>query len=181
MPRDEKVAAKPQGLVIVNTGHGKGKTTAALGLLLRAWGRDMKVVMLQFVKASTAKWGEIKAAQKMGVEIIPMGGGFSWRSRDEARDKELAQQCWALCQEKILSDQYNIIILDEMTYAFKYGWLSVAEVIEVLRRRPPLQHVVITGRDAPQELIDFADLVTEMRKIKHPLDQGIRAQRGIEY
>lgn len=181
MPRDQKVKAKPKGLVIVNTGHGKGKTTAALGLLTRAWGRKMKVVMLQFIKASTAKWGEIKAAEQMGVEIIPMGGGFTWRSQDAARETEQAQACWALSKDKLLSGEYDIVILDELTYAFTYGWLAVDEVIETLRQRPPRQHVVITGRDAPQELIDFADLVTEMRKIKHPLDQGIRAQPGIEY
>ncbi len=181
MPRERKVEAKPKGLVIVNTGHGKGKTTAALGLLMRAWGRDMKVVMLQFIKAATANWGEIKAARKMGVEIIPMGGGFTWRSKDAERDKEMARECWERCKEKILSSEYDIVILDEMTYAFHYGWLSLDEVIDTLRSRPPMQHVVITGRDAPQALIDFADLVTEMRKIKHPLDQGIRAQAGIEY
>lgn len=181
MPREGKVEAKPKGLVIVNTGHGKGKTTAALGLLMRAWGRDMKVVMLQFIKAATANWGEIKAARKMGVEIIPMGGGFTWRSKDAERDKELARECWEQCKAKMLSGQYDIVILDEMTYAFHYGWLSLDEVIDTLRSRPPMQHVVITGRDAPQALIDFADLVTEMRKIKHPLDQGIRAQAGIEY
>ena len=181
MPRDQKVHAKPKGLVIVNTGHGKGKTTAALGLLTRAWGRNMKVVMLQFIKASTAKWGEIKAAEKMGVDIIPMGGGFTWRSKDAARDMEQARQCWALSKEKILSGEYDIVILDELTYAFKYGWLSLDEVLETLGQRPLRQHVVITGRDAPQGLIDFADLVTEMRKIKHPLDQGIRTQAGVEY
>lgn len=167
--------------MIVHTGHGKGKTTAALGLLMRAWGREMRVVMLQFVKASTANWGEIKAARKMGVEIIPMGAGFTWRSKDPEHDKALARECWEKCREKILSGQYDIVILDEMTYVFKYGWLSLDEVIDTLRNRPPMQHIVITGRDAPQELIDFADLVTEMRKIKHPLDQGIRAQAGIEY
>jgi cob(I)alamin adenosyltransferase len=181
MPRDRKVEAQPTGLVIVNTGHGKGKTTAALGILTRAWGRDMKVIMVQFLKASTAKWGEIKASRKMGVEIIPMGGGFTWRSRDAARDQEQARQCWEVCKEKILFGRYDIVILDELTYTFQYGWLSLDEVIKVLRQRPPMQHVVITGRDAPQELIDFADLVTEMRKIKHPLDRGIRAQAGIEY
>ncbi len=171
-----------KGLVIVNTGNGKGKTTAALGILLRAWGRDMKVVMLQFIKAQTANWGESRAAKKMGAEIIPLGAGFTWLSKDIERDKALAQQCWALCREKIESGEYDIVILDEITYCFKFGWLDLNEVLDVLRRRDPMQHVVITGRDAPEQLIEFADLVTEMREIKHPYkQQGIKAQKGIEF
>ncbi len=171
-----------KGLVIVNTGKGKGKTTAALGILLRAWGRDMRVVMLQFIKAQTANWGEIRAAKKMGAEIIPLGAGFTWLSKDIERDKALARECWALCRGKIESGEYNIVILDEITYCFKFGWLDLNEVLDVLRRRDPMQHVVITGRDAPEQLIEFADLVTEMREIKHPYkQQGINAQKGIEF
>ena len=105
------------GLIIVNTGNGKGKTTAALGVLMRAWGQDLRVVMLQFLKAQTGKWGEIRAAQRMGVEIIPLGDGFTWTSDDLAHDQALAQRCWQLCRERIEGNQYDIVIMDEITYA----------------------------------------------------------------
>ena len=125
--REEKAAVRRapgrsgKGLVIVNTGNGKGKTTAALGVLMRAWGQDLRVVMLQFIKARTANWGEIRAARKMGVELIPLGDGFTWMSSDIEKDRALAQECWCLCREKIESGQYDVVILDEMTYCFKYG------------------------------------------------------------
>ena len=170
-----------QSLVIVNTGNGKGKTTAALGLLLRAWGQNMRVVMLQFLKAQTGNWGEVKAARKLGVEIVPLGDGFTWLSKDIEQDRLLAQQCWRRCRELIESGRYDIVVMDEMTYCFKFGWLDLAEVLEVLARRPPNLHVVITGRDAPEELIEFADLVTEMREVKHPYRRGVKAQKGIEF
>jgi cob(I)alamin adenosyltransferase len=172
---------RSQGLVIVHTGDGKGKTTAALGVLLRAWGRGMRVCMLQFIKARTANFGEEQAARKLGIEMIPLGDGFTWNSQDVAKDRELAREGWALCREKIASGDYDIVFLDEITYCFKFGWLDLEEVIGVLRGRPEGQHVVLTGRDAPQELIEFADLVTEMREIKHPYKEGVKAQRGIEF
>lgn len=170
-----------QSLVIVNTGNGKGKTTAALGLLLRAWGQNMRVVMLQFLKAQTGNWGEVKAARKMGVEIIPLGDGFTWMSKDIEHDRALAQQCWQRCRALIESGNYDVVIMDEMTYCFKFGWLDLAEVLDVLAKRPANLHVVITGRDAPDELIEFADLVTEMRVVKHPYKSGVKAQKGIEF
>jgi cob(I)alamin adenosyltransferase len=169
------------GLVIVNTGDGKGKTTAALGLLLRAWGRGMRVVMLQFIKAKTANWGETRAARKMGVEIIPLGDGFTWTSKDIEHDRALAIECWRQCRERIEGGGYDVVIMDEMTYCFKFGWLDLQEVIDVLRHRPTGQHVVITGRDAPSELIEYADLVTEMNEVKHPYRVGITAQPGVEF
>ncbi len=171
-----------RGLVILNTGNGKGKTTAALGLLMRCWGQDMRVVMLQFLKAKTGKWGEIRAAQRMGIEITPLGKGFSWMSENIEQDRAIAQACWQQCREKIESGLYDIVIMDEITYPLKYGWLSITEVLDTLRQRDPNLHIVLTGRDAPDELIAFADLVTEMREIKHPYkQQGIRAQKGIEF
>jgi cob(I)alamin adenosyltransferase len=171
-----------KGLVIVNTGNGKGKTTAALGLLMRCWGQDFRVVMLQFLKAKTGKWGEIRAAQRMGVEITPLGQGFTWMSENIEQDRALAQACWQQCREKIESGLYDVVILDEITYALKYGWLDIEEVLNTLRQRDPQMHVVITGRDAPEELIAYADLATEMREIKHPYKlPGIRAQKGIEF
>ncbi len=170
-----------KGLVIVNTGNGKGKTTAAMGVLFRAWGRDMRVIMLQFIKHTTARFGEQRAAQKIGVEIQAYGDGFTWRSKDMDRTEALAQEQWERCKEVLASDQHDVVIMDEFTYPMHYGWVPVEDVLEALRNRPPDMHVIITGRNAPQELIDYADLVTEMREIKHPYKQGIKAQPGIEF
>ncbi len=174
-------AKKRKPLAIVYTGNGKGKTTAALGLLLRAWGRGMKVCMLSFIKHESANFGEERAARKLGVEMIPLGAGFTWLSQDIEKDKALAKRCWELCKEKIASGQYDIVILDEITYPITYGWLDVDEVIATLRDRPPNQHIVITGRDAHEKLIEFADLVTEMRELKHPFTSGIKAQPGVDF
>jgi len=171
-----------QGLVIVNTGHGKGKTTAALGVLLRAWGRGWNICTIQFIKQETGRWGEVIAAEKMGIEWHSMGDGFTWQSKDMAVTTQKVRAAWTLAQEKIAGGAYDLVILDEMTYAFQFGWLDVDQVIAWLRdNRPPATHVIITGRDAPDELIAFADLVTEMRKVKHPYDQGVHAQPGIEF
>ena len=172
---------RTKGLVIINTGHGKGKTTAAMGLLLRAWGHNMKVIMLQFVKKSSANFGEHRAARRMGIEIVPRGAGFTRDGKNEAENKRLAREQWEKAKELIASGDYQVIVLDELTYPLKYGWLSVEEVIAALASRPAKVHVVITGRDAPDELIDFADLVTEMKEIKHPLKKGIKAQKGVEF
>lgn len=166
-----KVTKETTGLVIVNTGKGKGKTTAALGVLLRAWGWEMKVVMFQFIKSSRSDMGEHRAAQQMGVEIF----------RADQRSECQAIKLWDLARERINSGTYDIVILDELSYPLRYGWLSAEEVLDVLRRRPKGIHVIITGRNVPQECIDFADVVTEMREVKHPLRQGIKAQPGIEF
>ena len=182
-PSPEELNENPapgRGLVLVNTGNGKGKTTAALGLLMRAWGHDMKVIMLQFVKKSSANFGEHRAARKMGIEIVPRGAGFTSGGRNEAENKELSIQQWNKAKDLINSGEYRIVVLDEFTYPLKYGWLKVEDVIDALKSRPDNVHVVITGRDAPSELIEFADLVTEMNEIKHPLKKGIKAQKGIE-
>jgi cob(I)alamin adenosyltransferase len=176
-----KVRRKRKSLVIVHTGHGKGKTTAALGVLLRAWGRGMRVIMLQFIKSKTSNYGENRAAERLGIEMIPLGGGLTWRSHDLTKDKAMACELWEMCKEKIGSGEYDIVILDEFTYPLKYGWLPTGEVLDFLRQRPQDTHIIITGRDAPQALIDFADLVTEMTDVKHPYQQGIKAQPGIEF
>jgi len=177
--REKKIK---KGLVIVNTGHGKGKTTAALGVLFRAWGRGWRICMIQFIKADTGNWGEIQAARKLGIEWHAMGDGFTWLSKDLEASGDKARAAWQIAQEKIASGAYDLVILDEMTYAFHKHWLDIHDVIGWLKEnKPPMLHVIITGRDAPRELIDFADLVTEMTKIKHPFDQGILAQAGIEF
>jgi cob(I)alamin adenosyltransferase len=174
--------ASRRALVLVFTGNGKGKTTAALGTLLRAWGRGWNVIMLQFIKAETGNFGEHRAARKAGFEIIPLGSGFTWLSKDIEKDKALARECWDQCKQRILGGAYDLVTLDEITYPLNYGWLPVEEVLDTLRARPPYTHVIVTGRDAPAELVEFADLVTEMGEVKHPYkSQGIKAQAGIEF
>ena len=168
-------------MVIVNTGNGKGKTTAAMGVLFRAWGRDMRVIMLQFIKHTGANFGEQRAAKKIGVPILAYGDGFTWRSKDMERTEALAKEQWENCKEKINSGDYDLVVLDEITYRMNYGWIPVDEVLETLRKRPPDLHVILTGRSAPEAIIDYADLVTEMREIKHPYKSGIKAQPGIEF
>ena len=171
-----------KGLLIVNTGEGKGKTTAALGMVLRAWGRGFRICVIQFVKAETGGWGEIKAAKKLGIEWHATGDGFTWLSKDMDETTARALRGWEIAKEKIASNQYDLIVLDEFTYALHFGWLNISEVLEWLRlNRPPSLHLIITGRSAPEALIEQADLVTEMRLIKHPYDQGILAQPGIEF
>jgi len=180
---DRRTKRTPKrGLVIVYTGNGKGKTTAALGVLFRAWGREMRVVMFQFIKASTGKWGEVQAAQRIGVAIVPLGDGFTWESDDIERDRALAAAGWAQCAEKLRDPACEVVILDELTYPLIYGWLPVETVLDALKARPSKQHVIITGRDAPAALLDYADLVTEMREVKHPYRlQGMTAQKGIDF
>jgi cob(I)alamin adenosyltransferase len=169
------------GLVIVNTGNGKGKTTAALGLLLRAAGRDLSIGMFQFIKSAETRYGEHVAAERLGIEIVPLGDGFTWLSENIAADRALAEGGWARVRRVLDAGTFDVLILDELTYCLKFGWLDTTAVVDAIRSRPAGTHVVITGRDAPQELIDAADLVTEMRLIKHPYrEQGIGAQPGIE-
>ena len=173
---------KKKGLVIIHTGDGKGKTTAALGVMLRAWGRGMKVCMIQFLKHEGGSWGEVRAAEKLGIEWIKTGDGFTWTSKDMDETTAKALHGWKIAQEKISSGAYDLVILDEFTYVMAFGWLDTDEVIDWLREnRPPMLHLIITGRDAPAALIDYADLVTEMENIKHPYDSGIMAQAGIEF
>lgn len=171
-----------RGLVIVNTGPGKGKTTAALGTLLRAWGRGLQCCVIQFIKHEQGNWGEVKAARQLGIEWHSTGDGFTWLSKDMDETVARARHAWSVAQQKIASGGYALIILDEFTYPLHYGWLDVEEVIAWLREHKPTDlHLIITGRNAPVALIEFADIVTEMLKIKHPFDQGIQAQPGIEY
>jgi len=174
--------AAGKGLVVVNTGPGKGKTTAALGTLLRAWGRGMRCCMIQFVKHEKGNWGEVKAARQLGIEWHTMGDGFTWLSKDMDETVAKARHGWSIAQAKIASGEYALVILDEFTYPLHFEWLDTADVIGWLKEhKPPALHLIITGRNAPQALVEFADLVTEMHKVKHPFDQGIQAQPGIEY
>lgn len=173
--------ATPRGLVIVYTGEGKGKTTAALGLVLRAWGHGMRVCVVQFIKAEHGRWGEIKAAEKLGITWHTLGTGFVWRPGEDEEARERSVDAWHVAQQAIASGDYDLVVLDEFTYPLQFGWVDVGEVVRWLRRdKPSAVHVVITGRKAPEELIEHADLVTEMRNIKHPFDSGVPSQKGIE-
>jgi cob(I)alamin adenosyltransferase len=177
------LAKKTKGLVIVNTGHGKGKTTAALGVLMRAWGHNLRVGMLQFIKSTDAPYGEYQAAAKMGIKILQLGDGCLWDSPDLVRSKTLAIEAWQYAKEVISSLAYDVLVLDEFTFPLIYDWIDVDEVVEWLaEHKPPQMHIIITGRDAPAALIEFADLVTEMKSIKHPFEtQGLLGQPGIDF
>ena len=183
--RPNRYAVKPReerdGLLIVNTGDGKGKTTAALGLLVRAAGYDLRIGMFQFIKSAETRYGEHLAAEQLGVEIVPLGDGFTWLSENIAEDRALAERGWARVADALSRGVFDVLILDELTYCLKFGWLNMEMVVRAIGARPAGTHVVVTGRDAPLALIDAADIVTEMRVVKHPYrDQGIGAQPGIE-
>lgn len=171
-----------KGLLIVFTGKGKGKTTAAVGMALRAAGHGMRTLVLQFIKGSRAS-GELQALERLDeITIEPMGSGFTWKKENLDEDRELARRGWLRAAEEIRRAQYDTIVLDELNYVLSYGLLPLEEVLETIGNRPAHLHLVLTGRDAPDELIRRADLVTEMRQIKHPYhDQGVKAQRGVEF
>lgn len=174
--------SRRKGLIIVNTGNGKGKSTAAFGIVFRAWGRDMKPCVIQFLKNEGARFGEQRAAERLGIEFISSGDGFTWLSKNLDESAARAQHGWAMAQERIASGAYDVIVLDEITYAFSFGWLDFQDVRAWLEaHKPPMLHIVFTGRGASQALIDFADLVTEMNEIKHPYREGIKAQAGVEF
>ncbi len=180
--RKRKMTKKTdKGLIQVYTGSGKGKTTAALGMLLRAMGQGMRVAVLQFVKSPNSVCGEHRTLQHLGVEVITLGAGFTWVAENLEKNRDYSVELWKVATEKINSGRYDMLVLDEFTYPLKFGWVPMQEVEKVLINRPAGLHVVITGRDALQELIDLADTVMEIRSIKHHLDKGIRAQPGIEF
>ncbi|MEW1659590.1 MULTISPECIES: cob(I)yrinic acid a,c-diamide adenosyltransferase [unclassified Streptomyces] len=176
-------------LVLVHTGQGKGKSTAAFGLALRAWNQGWPVGVFQFVKSAKWKVGEERALTVLGatgeggtVAWHKMGEGWSWVQRDsQFSNEEAAREGWEQIKRDLAAETYKLLVLDEFAYPLKWGWVDVEEVVSVLRDRPGTQHVVITGRDAPEALRDFADLVTDMTKVKHPMDAGQKGQRGIEW
>ncbi len=168
-----------RGLIIVHTGDGKGKTTAAIGLAVRAFGAGLNVLILQFIKGGRRS-GELEALKILGVEVRQLGLGFT-RTGDITEHKAAAQRALELARAEILSGAWDLIILDEINYAVKFGLLDVEEILQLIKIRPPELHLVFTGRDALPELIDAADLVTEMKLIKHPFQIGIAAQEGIEF
>lgn len=181
-------------LLAVHTGPGKGKSTAAFGMALRAWNQGFSVAVFQFVKSAKWKVGEEAVFNQLGrlhdehgaggpVEWHKMGSGWSWTRKpgSDVDHAAAAADGWAEIKRRLADERHDFYVLDEFTYPLKWGWVDVDEVVEVLANRPGTQHVVITGRDAPQALIDAADLVTEMTKIKHPMDAGRKGQKGIEW
>ena len=174
---------KRKGLIIVNTGDGKGKSTAAFGLAMRAAGNKMNVFILQFMKGQW-KAGERNSFEKLApyVEVVPMGDGFTWDTENIEQDKATARKAFEIVKEKLNSGKYNMVIFEEINYVLDYKFLPEDEVLEVIKNKPEMTHVVCTGRNASEKLIEMADLVTEMKMIKHPFaDQGIPAQKGIEF
>ena len=173
-----------RGLILINTGSGKGKTTAAMGTALRAVGNGMRVLMLQFLKGSW-HYGELDAVQAFGDNFVlkQMGRGFVkvGGAETDPEDIRLVQEAWAEARTAILSGEWDMVVLDEINYAIGYGMLDPAQVAETLRQRPEMVHVILTGRNAHPLLVELADTVTEMRETKHAYQKGILAQRGIEY
>ncbi|MGN6551849.1 MAG: cob(I)yrinic acid a,c-diamide adenosyltransferase [Pararhizobium sp.] len=182
--RDKIIATKTieKGLVIVHTGKGKGKSTAAFGMIFRAIGNGMNVGVVQFVKG---KWGtgerKVLEAFPDQVTMATMGEGFTWETQDRGRDIAAARAAWEKAKEMIMDPEIRMVLLDELNIVLRYDYLDVAEVVDFLKGKPEMTHVVITGRNAKEELIEFADLVTEMEMIKHPFRSGVKAQVGVEF
>ena len=178
---DDTTSAK-KGLIIVYTGKGRGKTTAALGQAMRAAGHGMKVCLIQFIKGSW-HYGELDAVKRFKdlIDFHVSGKGFTWKSDNLSEDRAIAQQGWQLAKTAILSGKYHLVILDELTYLITYRFIDLKEVIHILSEKPASLHVVVTGRNASQELIEMADMVTEMKAVKHPFNVGLKAQKGIEF
>jgi cob(I)alamin adenosyltransferase len=182
--QDREVASKTleKGLLIVHTGHGKGKSTAAFGLMLRALGRGFRVGVVQFIKGAW-QTGERLALERFAdqVEWHTMGEGFTWETQDRARDVAAAERAWSKARELMAREDIRLLILDELNIALRYDYLPLAEVVAALRARRPDLHVVVTGRNAKPELVEAADLVTEMTLVKHHFAAGVKAQEGVEF
>jgi cob(I)alamin adenosyltransferase len=167
--------------VLVATGDGKGKTTAAMGTVLRALGRGWRVCVVQFVKSGKWHSGEVRLLSGLGAEWHTMGDGFTWDSEDLSRSAAMARAAWVVAAEAITSGRYNLVVLDEVTYPVNWGWIASKDVASCITARPASVNIFLTGRDAPPELIGIADTVTEMRNVKHAFQAGIRAAKGIDF
>ncbi|MEO5330790.1 MAG: cob(I)yrinic acid a,c-diamide adenosyltransferase [Magnetococcus sp. YQC-5] len=171
-----------RGVVVVLTGEGKGKSSSAFGMVMRAAGWEMRVCVLQFIKSAKRRTGEQMAAERLGVEWHTLGNGFTWNTANPEQDLATARHAWAICREKLASGAYDLVVWDEIHYACAYGWLSGEEVAAAIRTdKPPKTHLILTGRDAPQEVIHAADTVSEIVEIKHAFKAGIRAAKGVEF
>ncbi len=179
-PRPDELRSVPS-LVIVNTGNGKGKSSAAFGVMLRAVARGWKVAVLQFIKSGDWVVGEEKIGRELGVDWWALGEGFTWDTHDPDHDREVAQRAWEKAKAVIQAGEHQLVVLDEITYLLTWGWVDEADVVATIRDRPSHVNIVATGRDASPALLEVADTVTEMLHVKHAYDQGIRAKRGIDY
>lgn len=179
--RKIEAAAAARGVFLVHTGNGKGKSSAAFGLVARALGHGMKVVVIQFVKSrsDTGEEAFFRAQPNVGWHV--MGEGFTWETQDAAKDAAAAQAAWEKSQEALADPAVGLVVLDEFTYALKYRWLEIAPVLATIAARPAMQHLVVTGRAAPPELVAAADTVTDMTLVKHAFQAGIQAMPGIEW
>lgn len=176
-----KALVRKPSLVVVNTGDGKGKSTAAFGIMIRAVARGWKVAVIQFLKSGDWKVGEEAIGRQLGVAWWALGDGFTWDSTELSESEAVAREAWSFAAERIRSGEFDMVILDEVTYPMNWGWIETAEVVEAIRSRPEKVNIVVTGRDAPAGLIEVADTVTEMVKVKHPYDEGIMSRRGIDF
>jgi cob(I)alamin adenosyltransferase len=176
-----RASRRQESLVLVNTGDGKGKSTAAFGTALRAVARGWKVGVIQFLKSGDWKVGEERIGRDLGIDWWALGDGFSWDSEDMSESEAVAREAWASARSHIESDEYDLLILDEITYPINWGWIDLQEVLTVIAARPARLNLILTGRDAPVALVDAADTVTEMKKVKHVFDAGVMARRGIDY
>jgi len=179
-PRPDGLRTAPS-LVLVHTGHGKGKSTAAFGTMLRSLAQGWQVAVVQFIKSGDWKVGEQSLGAQLGVHWLETGRGFTWDSTNLEHDRAVAWDGWQQAAALIAAGEHRLVILDELTYLITWGWLEVEPVVDALRQRPDHVNVIVTGRDAHPALIDLADTVTEMRPVKHAYDQGIAAKRGIDY
>jgi cob(I)alamin adenosyltransferase len=179
-PRPDDLRSVPS-LVLVNTGNGKGKSSAAFGVMLRALAVDWSVAVCQFIKSSDWKVGEEKMGRQLGVDWFAFGDGFTWDSANLDQDRAHAAEGWRHARQLIEAGAHQLVVLDELTYLCSWGWIDTDEVVEVIRSRPEHVSIVVTGRDAPAALVDVADTVTEMVEVKHAYQQGVRAKRGIDY
>jgi cob(I)alamin adenosyltransferase len=175
------MSTRQRSLVLVNTGDGKGKSTAAFGVVMRGVARGWRVCVVQFIKSDKWKVGEEAVGRQLGVEWLKGGDGFTWESPDLDQSRGRAVAAWALAAAAIAGGEYELVVLDEITYPLNYGWLEIEAVVAAIRERPEHVNVVATGRNAPTPLVDVADTVTEMRKVKHAFDRGIRARRGLDF
>lgn len=182
--RREDYRENTKGLLMVNTGDGKGKTTAAIGTMVRAAGRGLHCCMIQFMKSKTDRYGEHESLEKLGIEVHTMGAGFTWDTKDTSLDIKTSEETWSLCVEKMRSEEYDLLVFDELVYVLDYKFLDLQKVLDEIkevRTAQPHLHIIMSGRNAPEKLIEAADLVTEMKEIKHPFHAGIYAQQGIEF
>lgn len=179
----QKSSRMIQGLNILFTGEGKGKTTAAMGTMFRAHGQGLSVGVIQFIKSPQRVYGEARTAEKLGIPFSSLGNGFVRTQKDQDDARQFALNAWEEARQWITSRRYDLLVLDEVTYLFHFKWLDVHAFLDWIgQNKPPAMHLVLTGRYAPPELADFADLVTEMREVKHPFrEQGIPAQLGVDF